>query len=733
MTKPLYQLNPRERELIDLALAGNPDPFTDFYLRGPNTGTWWLPGAKRPLWKRGYAKLHKYWLGHDRPVRFEYDDKTFIVRADHEKSREFPDHPAFHHNHGFKMLPYGKDFFQDRTPVSVVVGGKGCIAPNTRIYDVEQSKWVEAAILAEQNRAPLVAAWTGSEFVPIRASIPFIKGIDKLYEVVMRSGRRVTTTLKHVFLTESGWQPLADLQIGARLLGSVESHPLSNQELSQQDTPNWDEIVEIRYANTGEFYDLHVPVWNNYLAEGLVHHNSGKTLNVIVVPQLIWAAVYEDFRGFALAPEATQANEVLRLAWQILQGTLYLERFVLNYTRGPNASMRVGNDLVGETSIECYPLLKREDKLLTLTGDTAAVDQAEKFDNPRKILQDVGTRFRGRVIATGRPRIGKLALVANADYNDELFRLYDMQETEPEHYKGITVSSYDNIHLTERDLENYEVFAGDDEDAIDIHLRGKRPLGNGKEFSRDVMERMRDPSLDEEMAQGLQFQRPGYSRMELHGAGVVEWMLPYAENHHYLVVSDPGTGKPPERNAYGIMVWDITGFPGTREIPIPAKLAGFIWGDGRGDIKTWANRHAELTWKYRALGRNAFDATGYQAGYDEWMMILNNLMSEKINLSGNSKALCLNAAKMLTSSGYIRMPRDLPGLYNQLQRYDFQQDKTTPKLKQDLVMTFIMSAWWLQRLWYVVIGPETTTIEGSNYYEDRYERFLETRESAPHL
>lgn len=28
----------------------------------------------------------------------------------------------------------------------------------------------------------------------------------------------------------------------------------------------------------GDYYDLHVPIWNNYLAEGLVNHNSGKTV-----------------------------------------------------------------------------------------------------------------------------------------------------------------------------------------------------------------------------------------------------------------------------------------------------------------------------------------------------------------------------------------------------------------------------------------------------------------------
>src|SRR3990167_8306979 len=38
-----------------------------------------------------------------------------------------------------------------------------------------------------------------------------------------------------------------------------------------------DYIVEVVDLGEGEFYDVHVPVWNNYLAHGFINHNSGKT------------------------------------------------------------------------------------------------------------------------------------------------------------------------------------------------------------------------------------------------------------------------------------------------------------------------------------------------------------------------------------------------------------------------------------------------------------------------
>jgi len=39
----------------------------------------------------------------------------------------------------------------------------------------------------------------------------------------------------------------------------------------------WDKVVNIKYLLTDDYYDLRVPKYHNYLANGLIHHNSGKT------------------------------------------------------------------------------------------------------------------------------------------------------------------------------------------------------------------------------------------------------------------------------------------------------------------------------------------------------------------------------------------------------------------------------------------------------------------------
>jgi hypothetical protein len=453
---------------------------------------------------------------------------------------------------------------------------------------------------------------------------------------------------------------------------------------------------------------------------------SGKTLGC-VASLLVYAAILPSFRAFALAPLSIQSMEVYKLALELLQGTLYEERFLIRASERPFPHLLIGNDLVGVSRIECYPILNNAEKLRTLTGDMAIIDQSERIENGglTEVIRSVGTRFRGRVAKGGRSRLGKLIFVANSGDNQELWDLYDMQDEDPKNYVSLSPSSYDNIWLTDADLRRFELQVGSSEELRQIYLFGKRPMGNGEHFSRDVLERMQEPNLDRVMNAGLAKQAPGYIKMEIKSAGVYEWMLPPQPDRNYLVISDPGTKDPPHRDSPPILVWDITDFPGTYTNPRPAFLVGFVWVFGKGKITNWATRYAELVNKYKAIGRNGFDATAFQSGYDQWINILTGLYPEKINLAGNNKFLCLNAAKMLTSRQMMKMPKAVSMIYSQLARYVYPEGK---KDRQDLVMAFAMSAWWMQRLYYIEDDRggegEDAVVEDLN---DRYRRSLTSR------
>lgn len=91
-------------------------------------------------------------------------------------------------------------------------------------------------------------------------------GIKQCYEVTTKSGHKVTATKDHKFLTTSGWKTLEQLTIEDQLYVDLEtmtypSHIVSIFSVGERDT------YDITVAN-----DPH-----NFLANGIVVHNSGKT------------------------------------------------------------------------------------------------------------------------------------------------------------------------------------------------------------------------------------------------------------------------------------------------------------------------------------------------------------------------------------------------------------------------------------------------------------------------
>jgi hypothetical protein len=490
----------------------------------------------------------------------------------------------------------------------------------------------------------------------------------------------------------------------------------------------WDALASAEFVGYNVFYDIHVPGLENYVAEGITNHNSGKTMGQ-ATSLIVHGLELAQFRAFALAPLSIQAQEVYDLIMNMIADTEFEKRFLIKAPTKPFPKIFFGYQDVGICRIECYPIAGKETKLRTLTGDCAIIDQAEHEQiDLREALRSIGTRFRGRVAKNGRERLGTLTLVANSGDKQELWDIYDEAESDPKNYLSINPSSYDNPYLTDADLQRFELQVGGSAEAKSMFMFGKRPLGNGQHFSRQTLENMRDKSLDDMMSRGLARQEAtgddyGFVKLEGKNVGTFEWLLPPIEGREYMVMSDPGTKDPPGRDSAVIMVWDITDFPGDVRQPKPAALVGFVWVYGGNKITTWANRFAEMVHRYKAIGKCGFDATGYQSGYDQWMNVLNQLFVEKISLAGNNKALCLNAAKMLTAREMLRTPAAVTHLYQQLARYEYPPEPK--RLRQDIVMAFIMSAWWMQRLFY--LNEEPLNERPGFDPDDRYPVEMENR------
>lgn len=104
-------------------------------------------------------------------------------------------------------------------------------------------------------------------------------GMKECYEVILRNGRRITASEEHPFLRGIKWVELKELQIGDRICEIDKSKDL--KAVAESDVA-WDEIINVQPKGSMETWDIEVPTHHNFIAEGIVVHNSGTVVSRIL-------------------------------------------------------------------------------------------------------------------------------------------------------------------------------------------------------------------------------------------------------------------------------------------------------------------------------------------------------------------------------------------------------------------------------------------------------------------
>lgn len=97
-------------------------------------------------------------------------------------------------------------------------------------------------------------------------------GVDNVYRVKTQSGRTVCANERHPFLVDDAgerkWIRLKDLRVGMSLVGTKDAHVRNTCGFEA------DQIVEITPAGREEVFDVEVGRTENFIANGLVSHNT---------------------------------------------------------------------------------------------------------------------------------------------------------------------------------------------------------------------------------------------------------------------------------------------------------------------------------------------------------------------------------------------------------------------------------------------------------------------------
>jgi len=152
-------------------------------------------------------------------------------------------------------------FKSQRYRVFTYTGANRCLHGDTLIYDPVNTV---SRPIKEIDSDFHVLSWDGEELVAARALQPFMTGTDEFCRVELDSGNAFEASEGHELLTENGYVKVSEIEIGSKLVTGAR-------------------IKSVEKCGTRDRWDIHVPLYNNYYAQGAVHKNCGKTT--------IWAII----------------------------------------------------------------------------------------------------------------------------------------------------------------------------------------------------------------------------------------------------------------------------------------------------------------------------------------------------------------------------------------------------------------------------------------------------------
>jgi hypothetical protein len=250
-----------------------------------------------------------------------------------------------------------------------------------------------------------------------------------------------------------------------------------------------------------------------------------------------------------------------------------------------------------------------------------------------------------------------------------------------DNYYSIRTKTYDNIHLTDKQIELME--AEYPPSLIAVELGAEFPDYGIGMFPQSHVTACTDVALNDFVNAAVRRDgnpKKGFVLEEDPRQGILKYEVPRVSGHRYVMAGDPGVDNPPRRNAPVVVVLDVT--------ERPHKLVYFDWVVGNGSYFPFLDSFKYAIRKYQPTLKG-LDATGTQKAIDELAFEQRDIQVDKIHF-GRDKSAILNDLSFAITGHTIKVPM-IKGMNSQLLNYSRDREKDK-KFAQDIVMALGMAA-----------------------------------------
>jgi replicative DNA helicase len=182
---------------------------------------------------------------------------------------------------------------QDKRPMLSDLRESGCLTASTRVLRADTGAEVTMGelLLSGERNIPVWSLDENLKVVPATMTHVFPSGVKETFALRLASGRVVEASPNHPFRTLHGWSRLDELAVGTMLAsvdheladllggsvrvqdGEIRQEPSAVAVLAKPDLV-WDTVVAIEPLGPQPVYDATVLGTHNFIANGIVVHNS---------------------------------------------------------------------------------------------------------------------------------------------------------------------------------------------------------------------------------------------------------------------------------------------------------------------------------------------------------------------------------------------------------------------------------------------------------------------------